>query len=162
MLDLSCSSWLMAAARMANLFLGKPTCSMNESPSPVSCFGFDLLEGGLHRHKPRLCVFKNGCLLSKVSDLFEFLKMHSRAINESLMRNRWFESFIPHFASFFYFPEWMLAPSIYAEIAELCTLLPWMHNNVFNPRGFPVFCSSIHKPLATRKCPEGWRVAKWW
>lgn len=103
MLDLSCSSWLMAAARMANLFLGKPTCSMNESPSPVSCFGFDLLEGGHHWHKPRLCVFKNGCLLSKVFDLFEFLKTHSRAINESLMRNRWFESFIPHLLLSFIF-----------------------------------------------------------
>lgn len=54
LLDLSRSTWLMAAARMADLFLGKPTCSMNESPTPVSCFGSDLFEEGLHWHKPCL------------------------------------------------------------------------------------------------------------
>lgn len=64
LLDLSRSSWLMAAARVANLFLGMPTCSVNERPSPVSCFGSDLFEEGL-RGTSLSAVFKNGRSLLK-------------------------------------------------------------------------------------------------
>lgn len=139
LLDLSRSSWLMAAARKANLFLGKPTCFMNERPSSVSCFVFDLFEEGLHQNKPCVVFLRMDALSWSVWPVWIF-KTHSCFINESLMRftvvNHSFHTF--HFS----FLNRNLLASIYPEIAELaeCTttfsapvvsefsvVLPWNH-----------------------------------
>lgn len=57
-LDLSCSSWLMAAATMESLLLGK----LHEWKIISGCFGFTLFEDGRYRFKPRLVFLRMDAL----------------------------------------------------------------------------------------------------
>lgn len=125
---------------------------MNEGPSPVLCLALIRLKRGFTGTRPSSAVFfKNGrSLHPEVFRPVWIFKMRSRLVNES---------FILHFLSFslsLFLNGETPAPSIYSEIAELCTLSRWMHNNVFDPCGFPVFSSSTHKPLGAGKCPAAY------
>ncbi len=111
LLDLSRSSWLMAAVRMAVLCLGKPTCFMNERPSPVSCLGCDLFEEGLHWHKPCMVFLRMDVVSWSIRPVWIF-KIHSCLVNESFMGiavvNHSFHTFF-HFSFF----SWMEMCSIH-------------------------------------------------
>lgn len=77
---------------------------MNERSSPAVL----VLLGGSPAIQASSAGFKNG------RSYLECL------IDETLMVVS--ESFITFFHTFFSLPEWKLAPSIYPEISELCTL----------------------------------------
>lgn len=62
LLDLSRSSWLMAAARIANLLVGEPTCSMNEDVLQIHVLALICLQKELHWHCTHLLFLRMDAL----------------------------------------------------------------------------------------------------
>lgn len=90
LLDLSCSSWLMAASRVSSR--PSPWMKTNPYPGPGSLWSGSSL--GMCR-VCRVFFFKNGYLSLKYWTRFKFFTTHFCFASESLMGRRCCESFIP-------------------------------------------------------------------
>lgn len=129
-----------------SVFLGKLTCSMNESLTPVSCSGTDLFEEGPHWDALSLLfVFflRMDASSLNIGPVLNFLK----PIPVVPMNHLWVcccESFIPLFLSlFFLFLEWNLDASIYSE-------------TVFStPAVLPFSAALTPQPIRHKRMPQG-------